>query len=130
MVLEKSLTHSPLEVLPKNAFEASRTVFLVTVVLLRAKTYHKAVYRLYSSQPSDPDAKINIGLQSASIRRRQNFIIIFGFKSDKAVLTFTFRFLSSLLFSLSLPHLFSLGWAFRRLHFGGKGFTVRKLLGS
>ena len=57
MVLEKSLTHSPLEVLPKNAFEASRTVFLVTVVLLRAKTYHKAVYRLYSSQPSDPVAK-------------------------------------------------------------------------
>ena len=30
-----------------------------------------------------------------------------GFKSDTAVLTFTFRFLSSLLFSLSLPHFFS-----------------------
>ena len=30
-----------------------------------------------------------------------------GFKSDTAVLTFTFRFLSSLIFSLSLPHFFS-----------------------
>ena len=30
----------------------------------------------------------------------------FGFKSDTAVLTFTFRFLSSPLFSISLPHFF------------------------
>ena len=30
----------------------------------------------------------------------------FGFKSDTAVLTFTFRFLSFPLFSLFLPHLF------------------------
>ena len=29
-----------------------------------------------------------------------------GFKSDTAVLTFTFRFLSSFIFSLSLPHFF------------------------
>ena len=29
-----------------------------------------------------------------------------GFKSDIAVFTFTFRFLSSLIFSLSLPHFF------------------------
>ena len=113
MVLEKSLTHSPLEVLPKNAFEASRTK-LFTGCTLRSL--------LIQMQ--------NIGLQSARIGRRQNFVIIFGFKSDRAVLTFTFHFLSSLLFSLSLPHLFSFCWAFRRLHFGGKGFTVRKLLGS
>ena len=33
------------------------------------------------------------------MRRKQNFEI--GFKSDTAVLTFTFRFLSSLLFSLA-----------------------------
>ena len=38
------------------------------------------------------------------MRRKQNF----GFKSDTAVLTFTFRFLSSLLFLLFLPHFFSL----------------------
>ena len=30
-----------------------------------------------------------------------------GFKSDTAVFTFTFCFLSSLIFSLSLPHFFS-----------------------
>ena len=34
--------------------------------------------------------------------------VLFGFKSDTAVLTFTFRFLSSPLFSLFLPHFFSL----------------------
>ena len=33
---------------------------------------------------------------------------IFGFQSDTAVLTFTFCFLSSPLFSLFLPHFFSL----------------------
>ena len=32
----------------------------------------------------------------------------FGFKCDAGVLTLTFRFLSSLLFSLFLPHFFSL----------------------
>ena len=48
----------------------------------------------------------NISLRSSSMRRKQNFEI--GFKSDTAVLTFTFRFLSSLLFSLFLPRFFSL----------------------
>ena len=41
------------------------------------------------------------------MRRKQNCEIVFGFKSDTAVLTFTFRFLSSPLFSLFLPHFFS-----------------------
>ena len=40
------------------------------------------------------------------MRRKQN--LFFLFKSDPAVLTFTFRFLSSPLFSLFLPHFFSL----------------------
>ena len=40
------------------------------------------------------------------MRRKQNFDIVFGFKSDTAVLTFTARFLSSPLFSLFLPHFF------------------------
>ena len=48
----------------------------------------------------------NISLQSSGMCRKQNFEIVCGFKSDTAVLTFTFRFLSSLLFSLFLPHLF------------------------
>ena len=33
------------------------------------------------------------------MRRKQNFKIVFGFKSDTEVLTFTFRFLSSLFFA-------------------------------
>ena len=48
----------------------------------------------------------NISLRSSGMRRKQNFDIVFGFKSDTAVLTFTFRSLSSLLFSLFLPHFF------------------------
>ena len=52
----------------------------------------------------------NISLRSSGMRRKQNFEIfwVFGFKSDTAVLTFTFRSLSSPLFSLFLPHFFSL----------------------
>ena len=46
----------------------------------------------------------SISLRSSGMRRKQNF----GFKSDTAVLTFTFRFFSSLLCSLFLPHFFSL----------------------
>ena len=43
------------------------------------------------------------------MRRKQNFDnFVLGFKSDTAVLTFTFSFLSSPLFSLSLLIFFSL----------------------
>ena len=35
------------------------------------------------------------------MRRKQNFKTVFGFKSDTEVLTFTFRFLSSLFFCFS-----------------------------
>ena len=52
-----------------------------------------------------------IQMQNMSLRssgRKQNYEIVFGFKSDTAVLTFTFRFLSSPLFSRFLPHFFSL----------------------
>ena len=48
----------------------------------------------------------NISLRSLGMRRKQTFEIVFEFKSDTAALTFTFRFLSSLLFSLFLPHVF------------------------
>jgi len=51
----------------------------------------------------------NINLQSSGMRRKQNFKIVFGFKSDTAILTFTFRFLSSPLVSLFLPFLFFAG---------------------
>ena len=49
-------------------------------------------------------------------------VVFFGFKSDTAVLTFTFRFLFSPLFSLFLPHFFFSCWAFSRLCFGGRVF--------
>ena len=58
-------------------------------MLQKAKTYHKAVYRSYTSRPSDPDAKYQL--------------VKFG-HAQKA----KFRFLSSPLFSLFLPHFFSL----------------------
>ena len=40
---------------------------LVTAVLLRAKTYHKAGYRSYTLWPSDPDAKYQ---RSSGMRRK------------------------------------------------------------
>ena len=57
------------------------------------------------------------------MRRKQNFDIVFGFKSDTAVLTFTCRFLSSLLFLLFLPHFFfSLAGHLVGLILVGRGF--------
>ena len=61
----------------------------------------------------------NITLQSLGIHRKQNLEIAFGFKSDLAVLTFTFHFLSSPLFFAFLASFFVFFWAFSRLHFGG-----------
>ena len=43
-----------------------------------------------------------------SLSKISKKFVNFAFKSDTAVLTFTFRFLSSPLFSLFLPHFFSL----------------------
>ena len=40
----------------------------------------------------------SMSLRSSGMPRKQNFNIVFGFKSDTAVLTFTFRFFSSPLF--------------------------------
>ena len=80
------------------------------VVLWRAMTHHKAVYRSYNSRPSD------------GMRRKQNFEAVFEFKSETAVLTFTFRFLSSPFFRFSCLMLFFSCWASSRLHFGGKRF--------
>ena len=91
---------------------------MVTLVLLRAKTYHKAGYRSLTSWPSDPDA---ISLRSSGMRRKQNFEIIFGFKSDTAVLTFTFLSLLPSFFTFLSSFFFSC-WVFSRLHFVGKVF--------
>ena len=40
------------------------------------------------------------------MRRKQNFEIVFGFKSDTAILTFSFRFLSTPLHSILLSFFF------------------------
>ena len=45
-------------------------------------------------------------LAKFGMRRKQNFDIVFGFKSSTTLSTFTFRFLSFPLFSLSLPHFY------------------------
>ena len=50
----------------------------------------------------------NVSLRSSGMCRKQNFDIVFGFKSDTAVLTFTFPFLSSPRFWLFLLIFFSL----------------------
>ena len=70
--------------------------------------------------PYDTHAKYQL-VKCSGIHRKKNFEIVFEFKSDKAVLTFSFHFLSFPLLSLFLPFFFSC-WAFRRLHFGGQSF--------
>ena len=54
------------------------------------------------------------------MRRKQIFVL--GFKSDTAVLTFPFCFLSSPLFSLFLPHFFSFAGQLGISYFVGKDF--------
>ena len=64
------------------------------------------MYWLYSSRQMQ-----NIRLRSLGLHRKQNFEVVLMFKSDTAVLTFTFHFLSSPLFSLFLPHFLTRGCA-------------------
>ena len=100
------LTHSLLEILPKTHVEASRVVF-------RSLSWYKELKLTTKRFTGRTLGGLliqmqNISLRSLGMRRKQNFEIVFGFKSDTAVLTFTFRFLSSPLFSLFLLHFFSL----------------------
>ena len=67
----------------------------------------------------------NISLRSSAMRESK----ILGFKSDTAVLTFTFRFLSSSLFSLFVPHFFFLLLGIQQASFWWEQF-LGKLLGS
>ena len=103
------LTHSLLKILPKNAFWSLSSGFLVTVVLLRAKTYHKSICRSYTSRPSDSVAKYQL--------------VRFG-HAQKAKLGLDFYFSLSLLpsFFAFLASFFFFCWAFSRLYFGGKVF--------
>ena len=61
----------------------------------------------------DPFVQL-ISLRILGMRRKQNFEIVFGFKSDTAVLTFPFRFLSTPLPSLFLSFFFFSWPLFRR----------------
>ena len=87
-------------------FEASRVVFWslscykelkLTTNPFTGRTLHGLLIQMQ-----------NISLQSLGMHRKQNFDIVFGFKSDTAVLAFTFPFLSSPLFSLFLLIFFPL----------------------
>ena len=116
------LTHSPQNILARDTLGGKSSNFLLTTWLSRPKTYHKAVYKSNTSRLSDP--KENIILPSSGIRRKQNFVIVFGFKSHTAVLTF----LSALanppppLLSLFLSLFSFLWWALKRLHLDKKHF--------
>ena len=102
--------------------------FLITVLLLRAKTYHKAGYRSYTSQPSDPDVKCQLANPKFGHAQRA--------KLRDSSLDFYFSLslslslsLDPLLFFFSCLIIFFSWWAFRRLYFDGKGF-LGKLLRS
>ena len=88
----------------KTRFEASQVVFWslscykelkLTTNLFTGCTLHGLLIQMQ-----------NISLHSSRMLRKQNFDL--GVKSDTAVLTFTFHFLSFPLFSLFLPLFFSL----------------------
>ena len=115
------LTHSPQKILARDTLWGKSSNFLLTTWLSRTKTYHKAVYKSNTSRLSDP--KENIILPSSGIRRKQNFEIVFGFKSHTAVWTF----LSALanpppLLSLFLSLFSFLWWALKRLYLDKKHF--------
>ena len=65
----------------------------------------------------------NISLRSSGMHRKQNFVIL-GFKSDAAVLTFTFLFLSSPLFSLFVAFFFLILLVLRGFILVGKTFRT------
>ena len=76
----------------------------------------------------------NVSLRTLSIRKKQNFKIVFGLKSGTAVFTFFFPFFFPLLFinSLFLPHFFfsfagnSLSFTLLGIVFG-KAFRILEL---
>ena len=99
-------THSLQKFCPKICFEASQAVFWS----LSCYKKLKPTIKLFTGcTPCNLLIQIqNISLQNLGMRWKQNFVIVLGFKSDTAVLTVTFCFLSSPLFSLYLPHFFLL----------------------
>ena len=100
---KKVLTHSLLDILPKTRFEASCIVFWLPLHYKELKLTTKpftscALHSLLIQMQT-------VSLWSLGMRRKQNFEIVFGLKSDTAVLAFTFCLLHSPLFSIFLLHL-------------------------
>ena len=104
--LLKNFTHSLLKFCPKIHFEASQAVFWSlscykeikpTIKLFTGCTLCDLLIQMQNSS-----------LRSLGMSRKQNFVIVLGFKSDTAVLSITCHFFSSPLFSLFLPHFFLL----------------------
>ena len=91
------LTHSPWRFCWKTSFKAtcSRVIFLS----LSCYQKLKLTIRLFTGRilPSLLIEMQNISLRSLGMRRKQNFRVVFGFKSDTAALLF--RFLSSPFFT-------------------------------
>ena len=99
--------------------EASRAAFLslscykelkLTTKLFTGRTIQGLLIQMQN---------ISLGMR----RKKINYEIVFWFKRDTTILTFTFRFLSTPLFLLSLPHFFSLAGHLVGFFFGGKVFT-------
>ena len=94
---KKALTHSLLEILPKTCFEASWVVFWLPLCYKELKLTTKPFTgRAFWSRCK---------LLACEVHAQKAKFWDFGFKSDTAVLAFTFRCLYSPLFSLFLPHL-------------------------
>ena len=87
------LTHLPLGITPKNLFWSLSGYKELKLTKNRFQVIHFAgCWSRYKSS-----------FRSSGMRRKHNFKIVFGFTSATAVLTFSFRFLSSPLLSLFLP---------------------------
>ena len=110
-----TLTHLPLKISPKNAFWTwavfwSMSCYKELKLTIKPFTGHTLHSLLIQMQ--------NISLWSSGTHRKQNF-----WHRETAVLTFTFRFLSSPLFlNFFASFFFFFCWAFSRLHFGENSF--------
>ena len=103
---------------------AQQRVYL-TIREKEVLTYHKPVYRSYTSRPSDLDAKYQLAkFGHAQKAKFQDKFLGLKVTQQSFFMTFTFLFLSSFLFLHFLPlFFFSLAGHFNsRLHFGGKSF--------
>ena len=81
----KTVTHLPLDILPKIAFWCQSSCFLVTVWLQWAKT---GIYKSNTSGTSVPHQCKILAILKFQHAQKQNFNIAFGFKSDTADLTY------------------------------------------